>query len=156
MIRDLVLSLPQTNYVTLALSIWGLTFLEIGKKYVNPWVNKRSPVPLPLELILVRFNSYQINFYRKSEKIGRLVGKRISPFFCFQVILTTAFSTILSLKNEYNVKIVDTIPQGYLNIIILFNCIVLIILEPIFNFKSNIAGHFFPSFHRDLDSTELR
>lgn len=58
MIRDLVLSLPQTNYVTLALSIWGLTFLEIGKKYVNPWVNKRSPVPLPLELILVRFNSY--------------------------------------------------------------------------------------------------
>uniref|UniRef100_F1KXQ4 Sulfate permease family protein 3 n=1 Tax=Ascaris suum TaxID=6253 RepID=F1KXQ4_ASCSU len=53
MVRDLILLLPQSNYVSIGLSIFGITFLSIGRDYVNPWFKKRSPVPLPLELILV-------------------------------------------------------------------------------------------------------
>uniref|UniRef100_A0A915BYJ3 STAS domain-containing protein n=1 Tax=Parascaris univalens TaxID=6257 RepID=A0A915BYJ3_PARUN len=53
MVRDLILLLPQSNYVSIGLSIFGIAFLSIGRDYVNPWFKKRSPVPLPLELILV-------------------------------------------------------------------------------------------------------
>ncbi|VDK36705.1 unnamed protein product [Anisakis simplex] len=53
MVRDLTMSLPEANYVSLGLSVFGVAFLAIGKDYVNPWFRKRSPVPLPLELILV-------------------------------------------------------------------------------------------------------
>ncbi|VDN45248.1 unnamed protein product [Gongylonema pulchrum] len=52
MVRDLILAFPQTNYCALGLSIFAIIFLSVGRDYVNPWVKKRSPVPLPLELIL--------------------------------------------------------------------------------------------------------
>ncbi|VDM48095.1 unnamed protein product [Toxocara canis] len=53
MVRDLILALPEYNYVSLAMSVCGITFLTIGRDYVNPLFKKISPVPLPLELILV-------------------------------------------------------------------------------------------------------
>ncbi|CAG9532109.1 unnamed protein product [Cercopithifilaria johnstoni] len=80
MMRDLILALPHTNYWTLGISISSIMFLSIGRDYINPWFKKRSPVPLPIELILV--------------------------------ILITIFSVFMDLKNNYDVKIVDYIPQG--------------------------------------------
>ncbi|EFO23948.1 sulfate permease [Loa loa] len=52
-IRDLMLVLPQANYWTLGISVSSIIFLSVGRDYVNPWLKKRSPVPLPIELILV-------------------------------------------------------------------------------------------------------
>ncbi|OZC11703.1 sulfate permease [Onchocerca flexuosa] len=80
MLHDLMLALPQTNYWALGISVSSIIFLSLGRNYVNPWFKKRSPVPLPIELILV--------------------------------ILVTIFSSYMSLKNNYDVKIVDYIPQG--------------------------------------------
>lgn len=59
MMRDLILSLPQTNYWTLGISVSSIIFLSIGRDYVNPWFKKRSPVPLPIELILVNLFSFE-------------------------------------------------------------------------------------------------
>lgn len=51
--RDLILALPHTNYWTLGISLSSILFLSVGRDYINPWFKKRSPVPLPIELILV-------------------------------------------------------------------------------------------------------
>ncbi|CAJ0950412.1 unnamed protein product, partial [Mesorhabditis belari] len=53
MMKDIVLSLPKTNFVVFGISIFGLVFLHIGREFVNPWVKKFSKIPVPLELILV-------------------------------------------------------------------------------------------------------
>ncbi|VBB32499.1 unnamed protein product [Acanthocheilonema viteae] len=55
MMRDLILSLPHTNYCTLGISISSIIFLSVGRDCINPWFKKQSPVPLPIELILVIF-----------------------------------------------------------------------------------------------------
>ncbi|VDK63956.1 unnamed protein product [Onchocerca ochengi] len=80
MMHDLMLALPQTNCWALGISVSSIIFLSLGRNYINPWFKKRSPVPLPIELILV--------------------------------ILVTIFSSYMNLKNNYDVKIVDYIPQG--------------------------------------------
>uniref|UniRef100_A0A0R3RQQ9 STAS domain-containing protein n=1 Tax=Elaeophora elaphi TaxID=1147741 RepID=A0A0R3RQQ9_9BILA len=80
MMRDLVLASPRINYWTLGISLSSIIFLSVGRDYINPWFKKRSPVPLPTELILV--------------------------------ILVTIFSAFMDVKNKYDVKIVDFIPQG--------------------------------------------
>lgn len=53
MMRDLMVALPQTNYWTLGISVSSIIFLFVGRNYVNPWFKRWSPVPLPIELILV-------------------------------------------------------------------------------------------------------
>ncbi|TKR76838.1 hypothetical protein L596_017917 [Steinernema carpocapsae] len=53
MLRDMFFLIPKTNFMALGLSTFGIVFLVIGRDYVNPVVKKFSPVPLPLELILV-------------------------------------------------------------------------------------------------------
>ncbi|KAM3723649.1 Sulfate permease family protein [Dirofilaria immitis] len=53
MMRDLMLALPQANYWAVGISILSIIFLSLGRDYLNPWFKKRSPVPLPIELILV-------------------------------------------------------------------------------------------------------
>ncbi|KAK0415470.1 hypothetical protein QR680_011958 [Steinernema hermaphroditum] len=80
MLKDIVLNIPKTNFMALGISVFGMTFLVLGRDYVNPWVKKRSPVPVPLELVLV--------------------------------IIGTIFSTVMNLKDDYHIKIVDHIPRG--------------------------------------------
>ncbi|CAI4231361.1 unnamed protein product [Auanema sp. JU1783] len=80
MVRDLILSLTATNYVALMISIAGILFLDLGRTYVNPFVKKFSPIPPPLELILV--------------------------------IAGVVISVIFGLKENYDIKIVNTIPRG--------------------------------------------
>ncbi|VDP11419.1 unnamed protein product [Onchocerca flexuosa] len=60
MLHDLMLALPQTNYWALGISVSSIIFLSLGRNYVNPWFKKRSPVPLPIELILVSFAKFRI------------------------------------------------------------------------------------------------
>lgn len=53
MYRDMFLSLGSVNLVALGISIFGILFLDLGRTYINPLVKKVSPIPPPLELILV-------------------------------------------------------------------------------------------------------
>ncbi|VDL68002.1 unnamed protein product, partial [Nippostrongylus brasiliensis] len=53
MVRDLILSIPSTNLAALLISVVGILFLDLGRTYLNPRVKRFSPVPPPLELILV-------------------------------------------------------------------------------------------------------
>ncbi|PAV83169.1 hypothetical protein WR25_09054 isoform B [Diploscapter pachys] len=53
--RDIVLSLPKTNFITLAISIFGILFLDLSRTFLTPQIKKFSSIPPPLELILVIF-----------------------------------------------------------------------------------------------------
>ncbi|CCA65687.1 STAS domain-containing protein [Caenorhabditis elegans] len=55
MYRDMIMSLGSVNFVALGISIFGILFLDLGRTYINPIVKKFSPIPPPLELILVIF-----------------------------------------------------------------------------------------------------
>uniref|UniRef100_A0A8R1E0B9 STAS domain-containing protein n=1 Tax=Caenorhabditis japonica TaxID=281687 RepID=A0A8R1E0B9_CAEJA len=53
MYRDMLGTLGSANYVTLTISAFGILFLDLGRTFLNPLIKKVSPVPPPLELILV-------------------------------------------------------------------------------------------------------
>ncbi|KAK6027479.1 STAS domain protein [Ostertagia ostertagi] len=53
MVRDLIYSIPSTNLIALLISVVGILFLDLGRTYISPRVKRISPVPPPLELILV-------------------------------------------------------------------------------------------------------
>lgn len=52
-LRDVILSLPNTNVPDLVTSIICIVFLHTGKWYINPFVRKRIIVPIPFELVAV-------------------------------------------------------------------------------------------------------
>lgn len=81
MLRDLVYSIPDTNWITFSLAIFGIIFLDLGRTYLNPLVKKISRIPPPLELLLVIFG--------------------------------VVVSTVLGLKDNYDVKVVDNIPTRF-------------------------------------------
>ena len=93
--RDIVLSLPKTNFVTLAISIFGILFLDLSRTFLAPQIKKFSSIPPPLELILVKIN--------RNEEIKHEN---------FQVIFGVAISMIFELNEYYNVTIVNTIQRG--------------------------------------------
>ncbi|VDO73483.1 unnamed protein product [Heligmosomoides polygyrus] len=53
MVRDLIYTIPSTNVTALVISVCGILFLDLGRTYINPRVKRFSPIPPPLELILV-------------------------------------------------------------------------------------------------------
>ncbi|KAJ1371713.1 hypothetical protein KIN20_033701 [Parelaphostrongylus tenuis] len=53
MILDLVYSIPSANVTAVVISVFGILFLDLGRTFINPRVKRFSPVPPPLELILV-------------------------------------------------------------------------------------------------------
>ncbi|VDM80200.1 unnamed protein product, partial [Strongylus vulgaris] len=53
MIRDLIYSIPSANITAVIISFIGILFLDLGRTYINPIVKRFSPIPPPLELILV-------------------------------------------------------------------------------------------------------
>lgn len=55
MYRDMVLSLGSANFAAIGISVFGILFLDLGRTFINPVVKKFSPIPPPLELILVIF-----------------------------------------------------------------------------------------------------
>lgn len=59
--RDIVLSLPKTNFVTLAISIFGILFLDLSRTFLTPQIKKFSSIPPPLELILVKISGNEKN-----------------------------------------------------------------------------------------------
>ncbi|KAK6759053.1 hypothetical protein RB195_016337 [Necator americanus] len=53
MVRDLIYSIPSANITAVLISVIGILFLDLGRTYIKPWVLRFSPIPPPLELILV-------------------------------------------------------------------------------------------------------
>uniref|UniRef100_A0A915BXI3 STAS domain-containing protein n=1 Tax=Parascaris univalens TaxID=6257 RepID=A0A915BXI3_PARUN len=67
-LRDVILSLPNTNVPDLVTSIICIVFLHIGKWYINPFVRKRIIVPIPFELVAVIIAtavSYSFDFHNR-------------------------------------------------------------------------------------------
>lgn len=50
---DLARAIPQTNWITLTITVCGVVLLHCGRQYVNPHVQARWRVPVPFELVLV-------------------------------------------------------------------------------------------------------
>uniref|UniRef100_A0A0N5AP11 Sulfate_transp domain-containing protein n=1 Tax=Syphacia muris TaxID=451379 RepID=A0A0N5AP11_9BILA len=53
MCRDLIKAIPVANIYTVALSLFGILFLKVGKSCINPFIQKRYSIPFPTELLLV-------------------------------------------------------------------------------------------------------
>uniref|UniRef100_A0A914YEU2 SLC26A/SulP transporter domain-containing protein n=1 Tax=Panagrolaimus superbus TaxID=310955 RepID=A0A914YEU2_9BILA len=64
MLRDIIMAIPNANIMAVAISTFGLAFLYIGKEYINPFVKKRSPLPIPFELLLVIFGILFSTFFK--------------------------------------------------------------------------------------------
>ncbi|KHN80252.1 Sulfate permease family protein 3 [Toxocara canis] len=98
-IYDIIIRIPHANVCTVITSAIGIAFLYVGKDFISPFVNKRSPVkiPIPYELILL--------------------------------IMFAAISYLLNLNERYGMIIVGDIPAGVPepqlpNISILSDCLI--------------------------------
>ncbi|KAK6012306.1 inorganic anion transporter, SulP family, partial [Ostertagia ostertagi] len=72
---DIAVEIYRTNLITILVSIVAMVVLYIGKKFINPRVLARSPVPIPFELLAVIFGalvSWLLHFEKKFEV--RIVG----------------------------------------------------------------------------------
>ncbi|VDM38237.1 unnamed protein product [Toxocara canis] len=103
-IYDIIIRIPHANVCTVITSAIGIAFLYVGKDFISPFVNKRSPVkiPIPYELILVG---------------------------SFVLIMFAAISYLLNLNERYGMIIVGDIPAGVPepqlpNISILSDCLI--------------------------------
>ncbi|CAI5450628.1 unnamed protein product [Caenorhabditis angaria] len=81
MLRDLFLSLNATNFMALAISLGGIVFLDVGKTFLNPLVKKVSPIPPPLELILVIFGVVISSIFGLKDNFGVSVVNEIPRGF---------------------------------------------------------------------------
>ncbi|KAE9554737.1 hypothetical protein FO519_002065 [Halicephalobus sp. NKZ332] len=73
---DFFKNIKHTNYWALVISVCCMVFLYLGKTYVNPFVKKFCPVPVPLELIVVIVTTILSNTLDFHKKHGiDVVGK---------------------------------------------------------------------------------
>lgn len=87
---QIITHLDQANPVTCLIGFGAIVFLIIGKDFVNPYLKKRFHLPTPLPLELM------------------------------VVIFSTAISAIFSLNSNFNVKIVQKIPTGFVFLTLLY------------------------------------
>ncbi|KAI6190397.1 Protein CBR-SULP-8 [Aphelenchoides bicaudatus] len=81
MAKDAVLAVPKIHWITFSITVFGLLFLYLGRRFVNPAFQQKFRIPLPLELFLV--------------------------------IICISTSTFFKLHDDYGVKIVQKVPQGF-------------------------------------------
>ncbi|CEF67582.1 FI18412p1 [Strongyloides ratti] len=70
MLKDIIMNLYKTNFITLGLATFGLIFLSLGRDYLNPWFRKYSLIPIPLELILVIITTIASSIFDFKEKFN--------------------------------------------------------------------------------------
>ncbi|EFP05358.1 CRE-SULP-5 protein [Caenorhabditis remanei] len=80
---DIVMNMPNANWMCCAISFATIVLLHCGKEYINPVVKKK------------------------------LTPKFSVPWELVAVILTTTFCGVINANELYNVKIVNKIPTGY-------------------------------------------
>lgn len=83
MARDAVLAAPQINPITISIAIFGILFLDLGRRFVNPLFQRRFRIPLPLELFLVILSismSTLLELYNRYHvKIVKNVPRQLPP-----------------------------------------------------------------------------
>ncbi|KAI6185744.1 Sulfate permease [Aphelenchoides besseyi] len=50
---DSAKAIPNIHWVTLSIAVFGILFLDIGRRFINPPFQRRFKIPLPFELFLV-------------------------------------------------------------------------------------------------------
>lgn len=55
---DILTRLPDSNWQTMCLSVFCITYLVIFKEYINPWIKKKIKFAFPSELLLVNIFDY--------------------------------------------------------------------------------------------------
>jgi hypothetical protein len=59
-LKDIAEKLPTTNVATLITSFVCIAFLIVGKDYLNPFIQKKLPAPIPFDLIAVSHHQLQL------------------------------------------------------------------------------------------------
>lgn len=97
--------LPQTNIGTLVVSIVAIVGLMIAKE-LNALLNKKIPVPIPVELVAVSTQEHLKHTRTQKE------NTRMYLLFSFQIIIATIISWQVNLDVKYGVEVVGRIPSG--------------------------------------------
>jgi len=77
MAKDAVLAIPNIHWVTFGITIFGLLFLDLGRRFVNPAFQQRFRIPLPFELILVIICISTSTFFKLSKDYGVKIVKTV-------------------------------------------------------------------------------
>lgn len=73
---DFFKNIRDTNFWSLTISVCCMVFLYLGKRFLNPFVGKYCPIPIPLELIVVIVTTVLSNVMEFHQKHGvAVVGK---------------------------------------------------------------------------------
>uniref|UniRef100_A0AC34RAY1 SLC26A/SulP transporter domain-containing protein n=1 Tax=Panagrolaimus sp. JU765 TaxID=591449 RepID=A0AC34RAY1_9BILA len=75
-IYDFFKNIEDTNFWSLTISVCCMIFLYLGKTFLNPFVSKYCPIPIPLELIVVIVTTVLSNLMEFHDKHNvAVVGK---------------------------------------------------------------------------------
>lgn len=77
MAKDAVLAIPRIHWITFSITVFGLSFLYLGRRFVNPLFQKRFRIPLPLELILVVISIAISMIFKLHEDYGVKIVKTV-------------------------------------------------------------------------------
>jgi len=102
-IVEIIGHVPNTNHVTLIISIVSMAFIFSVKQFINERYKAKMFAPIPVDIIVVNNFNKNIYLYLK-EEIFILILKK--------VIFATLFSYLFSFKDKWGVKIVGEIPLG--------------------------------------------
>jgi MFS superfamily sulfate permease-like transporter len=77
MAQDAILAIPRIHWITFSITIFGLLFLDLGRRFVNPAFQQRFRLPLPLELFLVIISITTSTFFKLHANYGVKIVKTV-------------------------------------------------------------------------------
>jgi MFS superfamily sulfate permease-like transporter len=77
MAKDAILAVPRIHWITFGITVFGLLFLDLGRRFVNPAFQQRFRIPLPLELILVIISIANSTFFKLHDDYGVKIVKNV-------------------------------------------------------------------------------
>ena len=114
--RDFLLGIKTTNLATLVISVVTIFILFCVKKFINPKVQSKIKVPIPIDIIVVsetyNYMDLSLDFIKYSEFPRNINFLKIINIRHLQVVVATTASYFGSFNERYGVKIIGTIPKG--------------------------------------------
>ncbi|KAI6230775.1 Protein CBR-SULP-8 [Aphelenchoides fujianensis] len=77
MAMDSLKAIPNIHWITLSITIFGILFLDLGRRFVNPPFQRRFRIPLPFELFLVTICIAASVIFRLHEDFGVAIVKTV-------------------------------------------------------------------------------
>lgn len=74
---DTLKAIPNIHWITLSITIFGVLFLDLGRRFVNPPFQRRFRIPLPFELFLVTICIVISAVFRLHEDYGVAIVKTV-------------------------------------------------------------------------------